>query len=130
MSSFKATTSRAVCQLVKEYVGHRDGIWDLSVTRTQPLVLGTASAGTVSHDAPLSGSSSSNTWRASGASHDPLFTYYMHTPGLNSPSYACCLHKTHPKVVKKTTFRLEEKATSDHKKEKKAKEILPKSKYK
>uniref|UniRef100_A0AAR2IYA4 WD repeat-containing protein 37 n=1 Tax=Pygocentrus nattereri TaxID=42514 RepID=A0AAR2IYA4_PYGNA len=44
VSSFKATTSRAVCQLVKEYVGHRDGIWDLSVTRTQPLVLGTASA--------------------------------------------------------------------------------------
>ncbi|TSK16022.1 WD repeat-containing protein 37 [Bagarius yarrelli] len=30
--------------LVKEYVGHRDGIWDLSVTRTQPVVLGTASA--------------------------------------------------------------------------------------
>ncbi|XP_055723018.1 WD repeat-containing protein 37-like isoform X2 [Salvelinus fontinalis] len=44
VSSFKATTSRAVCQLVKEYVGHRDGIWDLSVTRTQPMVLGTASA--------------------------------------------------------------------------------------
>ncbi|CAN9503522.1 unnamed protein product [Ophioblennius macclurei] len=44
VSSFKATTSRAVCQLVREYVGHRDGIWDLSVTRTQPLVLGTASA--------------------------------------------------------------------------------------
>uniref|UniRef100_A0AAY4B4M7 WD repeat-containing protein 37 n=1 Tax=Denticeps clupeoides TaxID=299321 RepID=A0AAY4B4M7_9TELE len=44
VSSFKATSSRAVCQLVKEYVGHRDGIWDLSVTRTQPLVLGTASA--------------------------------------------------------------------------------------
>uniref|UniRef100_A0AAZ3R7B2 WD repeat-containing protein 37 n=1 Tax=Oncorhynchus tshawytscha TaxID=74940 RepID=A0AAZ3R7B2_ONCTS len=44
VSSFKATTSRAVCQLVKEYAGHRDGIWDLSVTRTQPVVLGTASA--------------------------------------------------------------------------------------
>ncbi|TMS10110.1 Nucleolar GTP-binding protein 1, partial [Larimichthys crocea] len=44
VSSFKATTSRAVCQLVREYVGHRDGIWDLSVTRTQPVVLGTASA--------------------------------------------------------------------------------------
>ncbi|KAI2649273.1 WD repeat-containing protein 37 [Labeo rohita] len=44
VSSFKATTSRAVCQLVKEYVGHRDGIWDLAVTRVQPLVLGTASA--------------------------------------------------------------------------------------
>uniref|UniRef100_A0A4W5QV52 WD repeat-containing protein 37 n=1 Tax=Hucho hucho TaxID=62062 RepID=A0A4W5QV52_9TELE len=44
VSSFKATASRAVCQLVKEYVGHRDGIWDLSVTRTQPVVLGTASA--------------------------------------------------------------------------------------
>ncbi|KAG7242258.1 hypothetical protein INR49_021203 [Caranx melampygus] len=36
--------SRALCQLLKEYVGHRDGIWDLSVTRTQPVVLGTASA--------------------------------------------------------------------------------------
>lgn len=46
VSSFKATTTRAVCQLVKEYVGHRDGIWDLSITRTQPVVLGTASAGT------------------------------------------------------------------------------------
>lgn len=46
VSSFKATTgSRALCQLLKEYVGHRDGIWDLSVTRTQPVVLGTASAG-------------------------------------------------------------------------------------
>ncbi|KAM4605588.1 LOW QUALITY PROTEIN: WD repeat-containing protein 37-like [Polymixia lowei] len=44
VSSFKATTSRAVCQLGREYVGHRDGIWDLSVTRTQPVVLGTASA--------------------------------------------------------------------------------------
>uniref|UniRef100_A0AAQ5XF82 WD repeat-containing protein 37 n=1 Tax=Amphiprion ocellaris TaxID=80972 RepID=A0AAQ5XF82_AMPOC len=44
VSSFKATTSRAVCQLVREYVGHRDGIWDLSITRTQPMVLGTASA--------------------------------------------------------------------------------------
>ncbi|XP_068199975.1 WD repeat-containing protein 37 isoform X2 [Antennarius striatus] len=45
VSSFKATTgSRALCQLLKEYVGHRDGIWDLSVTRTQPVVLGTSSA--------------------------------------------------------------------------------------
>lgn len=50
VSSFKATTgSRALCQLLKEYVGHRDGIWDLSVTRTQPVVLGTASAGTSRH---------------------------------------------------------------------------------
>uniref|UniRef100_A0A7N6ABH9 WD repeat-containing protein 37 n=1 Tax=Anabas testudineus TaxID=64144 RepID=A0A7N6ABH9_ANATE len=44
VSSFKATTSRAVCQLIREYVGHRDGIWDISVTRSQPVVLGTASA--------------------------------------------------------------------------------------
>uniref|UniRef100_A0A8C9D2T2 WD repeat-containing protein 37 n=1 Tax=Panthera leo TaxID=9689 RepID=A0A8C9D2T2_PANLE len=44
VSSFKTTTSRAVCQLVKEYIGHRDGIWDVSVARTQPVVLGTASA--------------------------------------------------------------------------------------
>ncbi|KYO46911.1 WD repeat-containing protein 37 isoform B [Alligator mississippiensis] len=44
VSSFKTTTSRAICQLVKEYVGHRDGIWDVSVTKTQPVVLGTASA--------------------------------------------------------------------------------------
>ena len=34
-----------MCQLVKEYIGHRDGIWDVSVARTQPVVLGTASAG-------------------------------------------------------------------------------------
>ncbi|KFO18512.1 WD repeat-containing protein 37 [Fukomys damarensis] len=45
VSSFKTTTSRAVCQLVKEYIGHRDGIWDVSVARTQPVLLGTASAG-------------------------------------------------------------------------------------
>lgn len=45
VSSFKATAgSRALCQLLKEYAGHRDGIWDLGVTRTQPVVLGTASA--------------------------------------------------------------------------------------
>ncbi|XP_069770787.1 WD repeat-containing protein 37 isoform X2 [Narcine bancroftii] len=44
VSSFKTTTSRAVCQLVKEYIGHRDGIWDVSVARLQPVVLGTASA--------------------------------------------------------------------------------------
>ncbi|EPY86875.1 hypothetical protein CB1_000294005 [Camelus ferus] len=44
VSSFKTTTSRAACQLVKEYIGHRDGIWDVSVARTQPVVLGTASA--------------------------------------------------------------------------------------
>ncbi|CAH2282086.1 WD repeat-containing 37 isoform X1 [Pelobates cultripes] len=44
VSSFKTTTSRAICQLVKEYVGHRDGLWDVSVTRTQPVVMGTASA--------------------------------------------------------------------------------------
>ncbi|XP_036072194.1 WD repeat-containing protein 37 isoform X2 [Oryzias melastigma] len=44
VSSFKATAARAVCQLVKEYVGHRDGIWDLGITRNQPVVLGTASA--------------------------------------------------------------------------------------
>ncbi|XP_035518960.1 WD repeat-containing protein 37-like isoform X2 [Morone saxatilis] len=45
VSSFKATAgSRALCQLLKEYVGHRDGIWDLSVTRNPPVVLGTASA--------------------------------------------------------------------------------------
>ncbi|XP_044928308.1 WD repeat-containing protein 37 isoform X4 [Mustela putorius furo] len=44
VSSFKTTTSRAACQLVKEYVGHRDGIWDVSAARTPPVVLGTASA--------------------------------------------------------------------------------------
>ncbi|XP_037311896.1 WD repeat-containing protein 37-like [Pungitius pungitius] len=45
VSSFKATAgSRALCQLLKEYAGHRDGIWDLGITRTPPVVLGTASA--------------------------------------------------------------------------------------
>uniref|UniRef100_A0A3B3ZAR6 WD repeat-containing protein 37 n=1 Tax=Periophthalmus magnuspinnatus TaxID=409849 RepID=A0A3B3ZAR6_9GOBI len=44
VSSFKATTSRAVCQLLREFVGHRDGIWDVSITKTQPVVMGTASA--------------------------------------------------------------------------------------
>uniref|UniRef100_A0A8C6TRR9 WD repeat-containing protein 37 n=1 Tax=Neogobius melanostomus TaxID=47308 RepID=A0A8C6TRR9_9GOBI len=44
VSSFKATTSRADCQLLREFVGHRDGIWDVSITKTQPVVMGTASA--------------------------------------------------------------------------------------
>uniref|UniRef100_A0A3P9BGB3 WD repeat-containing protein 37 n=1 Tax=Maylandia zebra TaxID=106582 RepID=A0A3P9BGB3_9CICH len=73
VSSFKATTSRAVCQLVKEYVGHRDGIWDLSVTRTQPVVLGTASAGIffyallfypfISASSTASGDQTAHIWR-------------------------------------------------------------------
>lgn len=44
VSSFKATSSRADCQLLREFVGHRDGIWDVSITKTQPVVMGTASA--------------------------------------------------------------------------------------
>ncbi|XP_078465163.1 WD repeat-containing protein 37 isoform X2 [Lampetra planeri] len=44
VSSFKATTTRAVCQLQKEYAGHRDGLWDVAATRIAPVVLGTASA--------------------------------------------------------------------------------------
>lgn len=44
VSSFKATTTRAVCQLQKEYAGHRDGLWDVAATRIAPIVLGTASA--------------------------------------------------------------------------------------
>uniref|UniRef100_A0A8C4WW67 WD repeat-containing protein 37 n=1 Tax=Eptatretus burgeri TaxID=7764 RepID=A0A8C4WW67_EPTBU len=44
VSSFKATTTRAVCQLVRQYLGHRDGIWDVATTRVVPVILGTASA--------------------------------------------------------------------------------------
>jgi hypothetical protein len=43
VSSFKPISSG--CQLIKEYHGHRDGVWEVNVSRTDPHVIGTASAG-------------------------------------------------------------------------------------
>ncbi|KAL1122922.1 hypothetical protein AAG570_003247 [Ranatra chinensis] len=42
VSSFKAPS--VCCSLVKEFVGHRDGVWDISVARPGQLFIGTASA--------------------------------------------------------------------------------------
>jgi len=44
VSSFKSP-SAANCQFVKEYGGHRDGLWDLALPRTGQPVIGTCSAG-------------------------------------------------------------------------------------
>lgn len=44
VSSFKSP-SAANCQFVKEYGGHRDGLWDVALPRTGQPVIGTCSAG-------------------------------------------------------------------------------------
>ena len=43
VSSFKAAS--AVAALVREYRGHKDGVWEVSAGRPGQHVLGTASAG-------------------------------------------------------------------------------------
>ncbi|XP_015366608.1 PREDICTED: WD repeat-containing protein 37-like [Diuraphis noxia] len=43
VSSFKSP-SAANCQFVKEYGGHRDGLWDLALPHTGQPVIGTCSA--------------------------------------------------------------------------------------
>lgn len=43
VSSFK--TPAVNCSMVKEFVGHKDGIWDVEVTHTDQRLIGTASAG-------------------------------------------------------------------------------------
>lgn len=45
VSSFK-NPSAVNCQFVKEYGGHRDGLWDIALPRTGQPVIGTCSAGT------------------------------------------------------------------------------------
>ncbi|XP_039281820.1 WD repeat-containing protein 37 isoform X2 [Nilaparvata lugens] len=40
VSSFKAAT--VTCQLVREFRGHRDGVWEVAVSRTAQSVIGTA----------------------------------------------------------------------------------------
>ncbi|XP_078661551.1 WD repeat-containing protein 37-like isoform X6 [Branchiostoma floridae x Branchiostoma belcheri] len=43
VSSFKpANTSQ--CQMVRRFIGHRDGVWEVNISRAKPHVLGTASA--------------------------------------------------------------------------------------
>lgn len=44
VSSFKSP-SAANFQFVKEYGGHRDGLWDVALPRTAQPVIGTCSAG-------------------------------------------------------------------------------------
>lgn len=43
VSSFKAPTYN--CQLIREFTGHKDGIWDLCTARPGQALIGTASAG-------------------------------------------------------------------------------------
>lgn len=43
VSSFKAPQYN--CGLVKDYIGHKDGVWEVSVARPGVPVIGTASAG-------------------------------------------------------------------------------------
>lgn len=43
VSSFKAPTF--TCQLVREFTGHKDGIWDVTSVRPGQALIGTASAG-------------------------------------------------------------------------------------
>ncbi|XP_077993464.1 WD repeat-containing protein 37-like [Glandiceps talaboti] len=46
VSSFKTGTSASssICQLVRPYRGHRDGVWEVCATRSGPPIIGTASA--------------------------------------------------------------------------------------
>lgn len=44
VSSFKSP-SVANCQFVKEYSGHRDGLWDIALPHTGQPVIGSCSAG-------------------------------------------------------------------------------------
>lgn len=44
VSSFK-NPSTVNCQFMKEYGGHRDGLWDVALPRTGQPVIGTCSAG-------------------------------------------------------------------------------------
>ena len=43
VSSFKGPTIQ--CSLVRQFSGHRDGVWDVSVARPGQALIGTASAG-------------------------------------------------------------------------------------
>ena len=45
VSSFKA--GNTACQLNREFRGHRDGVWEVNVSRSDPQIIGTASAGTI-----------------------------------------------------------------------------------
>ncbi|KAK2184675.1 hypothetical protein NP493_257g02017 [Ridgeia piscesae] len=42
VSSFRASTSAS--QVVRDFRGHRDGVWEVTVSRTEPRVIATASA--------------------------------------------------------------------------------------
>ncbi|XP_050523961.1 WD repeat-containing protein 37 [Daktulosphaira vitifoliae] len=70
VSSFKSP-SAANCQCVKEYSGHRDGLWDVSLPRTGQPVIGTCSA---DHTARI--------WNIE--SGIPLLQYVGHSGSINS----------------------------------------------
>lgn len=42
VSSFKGPNTQ--CTMIREYVGHKDGVWEVSVARAEQPVIGTASA--------------------------------------------------------------------------------------
>lgn len=69
VSSFKAPQFN--CNLVKEYIGHKDGVWEVSVARPGQPLLGTASA---DHSACI--------W--SIESGRCLLQYHGHTGSVNS----------------------------------------------
>lgn len=51
VSSFK--TPAVNCSMVKEFVGHKDGIWDVEVAHTDQRLIGTASAGKFSSNVSI-----------------------------------------------------------------------------
>lgn len=42
VSSFKGPNTQ--CSMIREYIGHKDGVWEVSVSRSEQPVIGTASA--------------------------------------------------------------------------------------
>lgn len=69
VSSFKQVSTS--CQLVREFRGHRDGVWEVNVSKTDPQVIATASA---DHTARL-------WWVESGTC---LLQYTGHSGSVNS----------------------------------------------
>lgn len=48
MSSFRQATP--AYSVVKEFRGHKDGVWEVNVSKMDHHIIGTASAGKVSHE--------------------------------------------------------------------------------
>ena len=64
VSSFKIPnqTTSIECRRTRNYIGHRDGVWEVSCARHTPSIIGTASAGNLdnihSHLTPVHWSNS------------------------------------------------------------------------